>query len=132
MHRQAPGRDQHHIEAHVAARILRMARQPEFGGGDDAALLALADRLGGIGELLARLDLDEDEHAASPRHDVDLADRGFEPAEQDAVALGDEKGRGAAFRRQAEPERDAALRIGRPPRLALGNGLTFRHRPRSG
>jgi hypothetical protein len=41
-----------------------MARQPEFGGGNDAALLALADRLGGIVEPLARLDLDEDEDAA--------------------------------------------------------------------
>jgi hypothetical protein len=105
-----------------------MARQPEFGGGDDAALLALADRLGGIVEPLARLDLDEDEDAAPPRHDVDLADGGFEPAEQDAVALGDEKGRGAALRRQAEAERNAAFRIGRRPRLTPGNALTFRHR----
>ena len=61
MHRKAAGRDQHDIEAHVAGGVLRMARQPEFGCGDDAALLALADRLGGIIELLARLDLDEDE-----------------------------------------------------------------------
>jgi len=125
MHRQ------HDIEAYVAARIPRMARQPEFGGGDDAALLALADRLGGILELLARLDLDEDEDAAPPRHDVDLADGGFEPAEQDAVALGDEIGSGTAFRRQAEAECDAAFRIGRRPRLTSGNALTFRHRPRS-
>ena len=73
----AGGRDQHDIEAHVAARIVRMAREPELGSGDDAALLALADRLGGIGELLARLDLDEDEYAPEPRPDDDLADPGF-------------------------------------------------------
>ncbi len=129
MHRQAARRDQHDVEAHVARRVVRMAGEPELRGGDDALLLAPADRFRGIGELLARLDLDEHQHAAPPRHDVDLADRRLEAAREDAIALGDEIGGGAALGRQAEAEREAPLGIGRTRERFADRRLTLRHRP---
>ena len=52
------------------------------------------------------------ERAAPPRHDVDLADRAAPAPRHDAMALGDQIGGGAAFRREAERERDLALRRG--------------------
>ena len=77
-----------------------------------ALLLARGDGLGGVVELAARLHLDEDQHAAAARHDVDLADRAAPAPRQDAIAFGDQKGGGAALRR--EPERNAtATRSGR-------------------
>jgi hypothetical protein len=46
---------------------------------------------------LARFHLDENQHAAAARHDIDFAGRRFEPAGEDAVALGDQQHGGAAF-----------------------------------
>ena len=69
----------------------------------------VGDRPGGIVEVLARLDLDEDQQAAPAGDDVDLADRAAPAPRQDAKALGDEKGRRPAFRRNAGAERDLAL-----------------------
>jgi hypothetical protein len=53
MHRQAAGRDQHDVEAHVAPGVVRAAGEPELGGGHDALLLAAADRFRRVGELLS-------------------------------------------------------------------------------
>ena len=44
-----------------------------------------------------------------PRDDVDLADRRAKAPRHDAIALGDQERGGAAFRRQADPERRDAL-----------------------
>ena len=74
------------------------------------AAAAVSHRLGGVVERVARLHLDEHQHAAAPRHDVDLADRAAEAPRHDAIALGDQVGGGAAFRRQADAEGRDALR----------------------
>ena len=65
---------------------------------------------GGVVERVARLHLDEHQHAAAARDDVDLADRAAEAPRDDAIALGDEIGRGAAFRREPDEMRRDALR----------------------
>ena len=67
-----------------------------------AALLARQHRLGRLVERGARLHLDEHQHAAPPRHDVDLADRAAKAPRHDAIAFGDQIGGGAALRREAE------------------------------
>ncbi len=69
--------------------------------------------------LLARLHLDEHQRVAPPRHDVDLAHRAAPAPPHDAIALGDQVGGGAAFRRQAERERDLPVRARRCWRLAI-------------
>src|SRR4051794_18838098 len=50
---------------------------------------------------------------AAARDDVDLADWAFEAPGDDAIALGDEIGRGAAFRRQPGEMRRDPLRARR-------------------
>ena len=76
-------------------------------------LAALGHRFGRVVDGLARLDLDEDQRAAAARDDVDLAERRFPAPRHDPIGLGDEQHGGAAFRRQAEPERRDALRTRR-------------------
>ena len=93
-------------------RGVRVVREPDLGGGRDALALALGHRPGGIVEVLARLDLDEDQQRAAAGDDVDLADRAAPAPRQDAKALGDQKSGGAALRRNAGSERNLALRAG--------------------
>src|SRR5579871_4230242 len=95
--RQASRNYQNGVESHIAHRIFRMGSEPELSRRDDTALLALADCFGGGIEAFARLDLDKDEHAAPPRYNVDLAQRRAETPRQDAVAFGNQKGRGPAL-----------------------------------
>src|SRR5580704_4021783 len=108
--RQLAGRHQDDVEADKTLRVVGMACEPELGGGDDALLGALGDRFRRGVEIVARLDLDEDQVAAAPRYDVDFADRGFEAPRRDAKTLGDEQHGGATLRRKAEPECRDALR----------------------
>src|SRR4051812_16768848 len=65
MARNAAGRHQHCIEPHVADAGVGIVREPHLGGGRDALALARGDRPGGIVQLLARLDLDEDQQGAA-------------------------------------------------------------------
>ena len=111
-----PRRDQHGVEPDVAFGVLGMRGEPGPGRGRDPLLLARQQRLGRIVERAARLHLDEHQHAAAARDDVDLADRASEAPRHDAIALGDEIGRGAAFRRKPDEMRRDALR---PRRAAL-------------
>ncbi len=76
-----------------------MARKPELSRRDDAALLPLADCFRSGIEAVAGLHLDEHEHAAPARHDIDLAERRAETSRQDAVALGNQQRSRPAFRR---------------------------------
>ena len=89
-----------------------MRGEPGAGRGGDPLLLARQKRFGGVVERAARLHLDENQHAAAARDDVDFADRASEAPRHDAIALGDEIGRGAAFRREPDEMRGDALRAG--------------------
>ena len=104
MARQFAGRDQDRIEAHIADRRLRISRKPGFRRRGDALLLPLADRLRRLVECRARLHLDEDQQAAARRDNVDLAARALPAPRQNAVAVRDQPGRGAAFGGYAEAE----------------------------
>src|SRR5262249_61721046 len=95
--RQPAGSDQHGIEANVADAVVRKAREPGFGGADNAGALALGDRPGRVIELFARLDLDEHQEMPAPRDDVDLAERASEAARQDAKAFCDQDARRPAL-----------------------------------
>jgi hypothetical protein len=78
---------QHHVETHVAERVVGMRRQPGLRCGGNAALLAWRDRFGRVIESVARLDLDNDQKPAATRDDVDLADRRSPAPRQNAEAL---------------------------------------------
>ena len=97
--------------------VVGVMGKPEFGRGDDAALASLGHRLGGVIDAFARLDLDEHQRAATARHDIDLAERGFPTPRHDAIALGDQQHGGAAFRGKPEPKSRHALLARRPRRL---------------
>ena len=79
---------------------------------------------GRVVERRARLDLDEDQQRARrARDDVDLAERALPAPRQDAIALGDQTGGGAALRRKAEAEGgDLPLRPRLRPRLGRAAG----------
>jgi hypothetical protein len=64
----------------------------------------------GIVDALACFDLDKDQDAASAGDDVDFAERGFPASGQDAIGLGDQQQRRAAFRRKPEAKRLDAFR----------------------
>jgi hypothetical protein len=86
-----------------------------------AALAAFRDRLGRIFGALARFDLDENQRTPPARHNIDLAERRLPATRDDAIALGDEDHRGAAFCRKAEPDCSdlfAARPVERPDRLS--------------
>ena len=104
------GHDQDRVEADRTFHGVRVRGKPVLGGVDDVRLLARGQRLGRGIETLARFHLDEDQRAAPARNDVDLADRRFEAARDDAVALGQEKGRGLLSAER--PNCSAARRFG--------------------
>ena len=85
-----------------------MRHQPGLRGIDDALLLARRHRIGGVIEAGARLDLDEGQQIAPARHDVDLAIGRAKALGQDAIALGHQKGGGAALGGEAGAERGDA------------------------
>ena len=87
--------------------------EPEFGRIDDAALAAFGHRFEPGLDGVARLDLDKEQRAAAAGDDVDLAERRFPAPRHDPVGLGDQQHGGAAFGREAKPERLDALRARR-------------------
>ena len=92
MPRQLARRHQDDVEADEALRVIGVGGEPEFGGGDDALLASLGHRFRRRVEGFARLDLDEDQIAAPPRYDVDLADRGFPAPRRDPMAVAGRSG----------------------------------------
>src|SRR6476619_89164 len=86
-----------------------MSRMPCLGGGGDAQALAWGHRPGGIVEVRARLDLDEDQQVAAAGDDVDLAHRAAPAPRQDAKALDDQECGRSALGRKAGAECDLAL-----------------------
>jgi hypothetical protein len=85
--RQAPGRDRDDVEAAGEAGEPRAALEEEGGGARDPLLLAEADGLERVASGRAPLHLDEDEEAAAPRDQVDLAQGGAEAAGEDGEAF---------------------------------------------
>ena len=111
MARHHARREDDNIETDFAIGAIGVSRPPQFGGADDTALAAVGHRLHRLLDAIARLDLDEDQDAAPAGNDVDFAERRFPTPREDAVGLGDQKQRRAAFRRKAE--RKASTRSGR-------------------
>ena len=72
---QAPGLDQHGIEAQVAAGELRVAGHEKGSGLADAQPLSCAERFAGQRQFRSRFDFDEGNQAAASGHDVDFASR---------------------------------------------------------
>src|SRR3954452_10992906 len=67
--------DEHDIESHTGPGQLRPCRQERSGGARNAPALPRRDGGYSIGDTGAGLDLDNREHLAAPRNDVDLAGR---------------------------------------------------------
>src|SRR5262245_16156478 len=133
MARNAAGRHQHGIEADVADAVVGMLRERSLGGAGDAYALAPGYLTGGIIQSLVRLGLGEDQEAAAPGDDVDLAQRAAPAPGQDAEALGDEERRRPAFGGNAGAECDLPLEAGRLDRSGarplIAHGRTPRRAP---
>lgn len=86
-----------------------MSSEPRLRRGDDPALLPARDRFRGVVEPCAGFDLDEDQQAATPCHEVDLARGAPPPARGNAIALGHEQGSGPSLGGDAETESGAPL-----------------------
>ena len=110
MARDMAWRHQHRVEPDMTLGVIGMVGEPGRGGGGDTPLLARQERFRGIVEPVAGFHFDKNQHAAAPRHDVDLTDWAAEAASHDTIALGDQEGRGLAFRREPDAERRDALR----------------------
>jgi hypothetical protein len=93
VNRPAARQDRDKIEAHRQAGMVRLARQPEIGGGFDAAQRIRRDGVHRLGQRRPRLDLDDGDEIAAPGDQVDLAGGRAIAAGEDAEAL-EAKGEG--------------------------------------
>ena len=75
MARQAKRRHQHQVESELEAGEVGPLEQEGFGGAGDPPSLARRQSCRRRGELSPRLDLDDREHLAAARQNVDLAIR---------------------------------------------------------
>ena len=110
MARDMAWRHQDCVKPDMTLDVIGMVGEPDRGGGGDPPLLARQERFRGIVEPVTSFHFDENQHAPSPRHDVDLTDRAAEAASHDTITLGDQKSRGLAFRRESDTERRDAFR----------------------
>lgn len=101
MARPAPGRDQHHVEAHVEAAERGPGRDEKPGRADEAFALAGQQRLGGAVEAGARLDLDKGDRPATAGNEIYFAGSGPDAPGEDAITLETENERGQRLRAQA-------------------------------
>lgn len=106
---QSPRHHQDDVEAAIEVGVPGPAGDPQIGGGEDAGARArrhrVERRLGGG----ARLDLDEDQGAAAPRDDVDLAAVAAESAIENRMALQAQEPDGDGLGGEAEGFRPAAF-----------------------
>src|ERR1700739_2543744 len=72
--RDFTGRDHNDVETDSAMGKLRMAREPQFGRANHAALGSFGYRFHRLINAGARLDFDEHHDATMPRDDVDPAE----------------------------------------------------------
>ena len=100
------GDDEHGIDAHVVAVADEALGKLGRGGGDAAQPIGVERQASGI-DAAALLDLDERDHLAAARDQVDFAAGGTHPAGEDVPAV--------------EPQPPRRERFGPPP-AALGVG----------
>lgn len=81
------GRNQNDVEPQVKLSQARVPLQEGLGGAPYALPLTTADRLAGLGQPAARLDLDQRQHLAAPGDQIDLPNRDPEPSGEDTVAF---------------------------------------------
>src|SRR5271163_1794223 len=86
MTRQAQRRHEHQVESEVETGEVGSLEQKGFGGAGNPPSLARRQRRRRGGELSSRLDLDDREHLAAARQNVDLAGRTAPAARQDMPA----------------------------------------------
>ena len=86
MTRQAPRGHQHQVESEIKAGEIGSLEQKGFDGAGDPSPLARLERGRCGSELISRLNLDDRQHLAATRHNVDLASRTAPPARQDVPA----------------------------------------------
>lgn len=67
-------RNQHDVESRVKLAQMRMSLQERLCGAADSLPLATANRLAGLGQSGARLDLDQRKHPAAPGDQIDFPD----------------------------------------------------------
>jgi hypothetical protein len=115
----------------VAEIMVALPGEPDLCGRGDAGPLSIADRPGRLIELFARVRLHKDQKVPAARDDADLTDRAAPASLQNPKAFADQKGRRAAFRRDAQPKRNPALRLRDPPAFA-GPARVCGTRPRTG
>jgi hypothetical protein len=123
--RQAPGRDGHDVEAAGEAGEPWPTLEEEGCRARDPLALAGAHRLERVAGGLAPLHLDEDEEAAAPRDQVDLAQGAGEAAGEDGEAFQPEQQR----RRGLRPAADQ-LTLAPPPLPGGAQGGARRARAR--
>jgi len=99
------GGNQYCVKSQLEIGVFGMRHQPGLRCSDDALLLARRYRIGGLIETGARLDLDERQQIAPPRHDVDLAIGRAPPFCEDAIPFGHQKCRSTALGGEASSER---------------------------
>ena len=86
MTRRAPWRHEHQVESEVEAGKIGSLEQKGFCGAFDPPPLAWCQGRRCRGELSSGLDLDDREHLAAARQNVDLAGRAAPVASQDMPA----------------------------------------------
>src|SRR5436190_23755284 len=118
MTRRAQRRDEHDVESECQAGEIGPGHQKGGGGARDAAALPRQDRGGSGLEIPAQLDLDDREHPAAARQNVDLAGRAAPMAGNDLPA--------------AQPQVPSAQKLGQAASALrfqpLGLGGTARRR----
>jgi len=123
MTRQAQWRHQHQVESEVETGEVGSLEQKGFGGASDPPSLARRQRRRGDCELSPRLDLDDREHLAAARQNVDLAGRAAPAARQDMPATQPKVPEAEPLRRPPAALRTLAAEGGIPPDLPHPSSL---------
>ena len=104
---QPPGPDNYQIETPSRALKLWLMLDKAFERSDDASLLVSGNQP--VGGHDTRLDLDGDEHAAAPGHDIDFARGRTLTPRHDAVTLQTQQPHPCGFGETSETLRASAI-----------------------
>jgi hypothetical protein len=117
MTRQAARCHQHQVESEVKTGKIGSLEQKGLGGAGDPPTLARRERRRRGGELTPRLNLDDREHLAATRHNVDLARRAAPATRQDVPTPQSQVPKTEPFRHPAAALRALAAKNSVPPDL---------------
>jgi hypothetical protein len=117
MTRQAQRRHQHQVESEVETGEVGSLEQKGFGCANDPPSLARRQRRRRGGELSPRLDLDDREHLAAARQNVDLAGRTAPAARQDMPTAQPQMPKAEPLRHPPAALRASAAKCDIPPDL---------------